>query len=92
MSLRTTALHSSHLQLGAKMVPFGGWDMPVSYPSGTIVEHMACRESAVMFDVSHLGTVRVEGPDAFARLQDVLTNDLAKISVGHRRHHRVVDR
>lgn len=82
MSLRTTALHANHLRLGAKMVPFGGWDMPVSYPSGTIVEHMACRESAVMFDVSHLGTVRVEGADAFARLQEVLTNDLTKISVG----------
>jgi len=91
MSLRTTALHSSHLQLGAKMVPFGGWDMPVSYPSGTIVEHMACRESAVMFDVSHLGTVRVEGPDAFARLQDVLTNDLAKISVGRAQYTHLLD-
>ena len=43
------------------MVPFGGWDMPLSYPAGTIEEHRACRESAVVFDVSHLGTVRVEG-------------------------------
>ena len=91
MSLRTTALHSIHLQLGAKMVPFGGWDMPVSYPSGTIVEHMACRESAVMFDVSHLGTVRVEGPDSFSRLQEVLTNDLSKISVGRAQYTHLLD-
>lgn len=91
MSLRTTALHANHLRLGAKMVPFGGWDMPVAYPTGTIVEHMACRESAVMFDVSHLGTVRVEGPDAFARLQEVLTNDLTKISVGRAQYTHLLD-
>ena len=60
MSLKTTVLHEQHVSLGAKMVPFGGWDMPVSYPAGTIEEHMTCRRAAVMFDVSHLGTVRVE--------------------------------
>lgn len=64
------------------MVEFGGWEMPVSYPSGTIDEHMACRNGAVVFDVSHLGTVRVTGPGAFVRLQSVLTNDLGRISVG----------
>jgi len=64
------------------MVEFGGWDMPVSYPTGTINEHLACRESAVVFDVSHLGTVRVEGFYAKAALQGVLTNDIDKISVG----------
>lgn len=64
------------------MVEFGGWDMPVSYPSGTVTEHLACRESAVMFDVSHLGTVRVEGFYAKAALQGVLTNDIDKINVG----------
>lgn len=64
------------------MVEFGGWDMPVSYPSGTITEHLACRSGAVVFDVSHLGTVRVEGNLAKSILQEVLTNDLDKIGVG----------
>lgn len=91
MSLRTTALHSAHVELGAKMVPFGGWDMPVSYPSGTIEEHMSCRTSAVMFDVSHLGTVRVEGPGSFERLQAVLTNDLTKIEVGRAQYTHLLD-
>ncbi len=64
------------------MVPFGGWDMPLSYPPGTLAEHQACRTAAVVFDVSHLGTVRVEGPAAFESLQRALTNDLAKIEPG----------
>ena len=61
---------------------FGGWEMPLAYPEGTIAEHLACRHSAVAFDVSHLGTVRVEGPEAFDRLQDTLTNDLRRIAPG----------
>jgi aminomethyltransferase len=56
---RVSPLHDAHLALGAKMVPFGGWEMPLSYPWGTMAEHRACREGAVAFDVSHLGTVRV---------------------------------
>ncbi len=64
------------------MVPFGGWDMPLAYPSGTLAEHAACRTSAALFDVSHLGTVRVQGPDALAQLQATLTNDLSKIAPG----------
>ena len=57
--LRVSPLHASHIALGAKMVPFGGWEMPLAYPDGTVAEHRACRSSAVAFDVSHLGTVRV---------------------------------
>jgi aminomethyltransferase len=64
------------------MVPFGGWEMPLAYPWGTVAEHHACRESAVAFDVSHLGTVRVEGPAAFDHLQRSLSNDLRRISSG----------
>jgi aminomethyltransferase len=64
------------------MVPFGGWEMPLSYPSGTIAEHQACRSGAVAFDVSHLGTVRVQGPDAYGLLQRTLTNDLGRIAPG----------
>ena len=75
-------LDAEHRALGAKMVPFGGWDMPLSYPSGTIDEHMNCRSGAVAFDVSHLGTVQVTGPDAYERLQWALTNDLGKVGAG----------
>jgi aminomethyltransferase len=80
--LRLSPLDAVHRALGAKMVEFGGWDMPVNYPSGTIEEHLACRRDAVMFDVSHLGTVRVEGPGSLDLLQRVLTNDLRKVAPG----------
>ena len=60
--IRRSPLDAVHRELGAKMVPFGGWDMPLSYPDGTLAEHRACRHGAVVFDVSHLGTVRVSGP------------------------------
>lgn len=80
--MRTSPLVDGHVALGAKLTPFGGWDMPLSYPAGTIAEHLACRRSAVVFDVSHLGTVRVSGPGSFDRLQAALTNDLAKVAPG----------
>ncbi len=64
------------------MVPFGGWEMPLSYADGTVAEHRACRSGAVAFDVSHLGTVRVTGPEAFDRLQNTLTNDLLRVGPG----------
>ena len=80
--LRLSPLDRAHRALNAKMVEFGGWDMPVAYPTGTIAEHLACRSNAVVFDVSHLGTVRIEGYYAKAALQGVLTNDLDKIEVG----------
>ena len=69
-----------HLSLGAKMTDFGGWEMPLSYRSGTVHEHLACRTSAVVFDVSHLGTVLLSGIDAYDTLQHNLSNDLGKIS------------
>ena len=81
-NLRLSPLDGAHRALGAKMVEFCGWDMPVAYATGTINEHLACRNTAVVFDVSHLGTVRVEGYYAKAALQQALTNDLDKISVG----------
>jgi aminomethyltransferase len=73
------------------MVPFGGWEMPLSYPSGTLAEHAACRHGAVAFDVSHLGTVRVEGPDAFAHLNQTLTNDLGRIGPGRAQYTHLLD-
>ncbi|MET0901831.1 MAG: glycine cleavage system aminomethyltransferase GcvT [Acidimicrobiales bacterium] len=82
MTLRTSPLDAAHRALGAKMVPFGGWDMPLAYGDGTIAEHKACRTGGVVFDVSHLGTVRVDGSDALERLQTALTNDLGKVAPG----------
>ena len=73
------------------MVPFGGWEMPLSYLSGTVDEHLACRNDSVVFDVSHLGTVRVEGADANERLQFALTNDLAKIAPGRAQYTHLLD-
>jgi aminomethyltransferase len=73
------------------MGEFGGWEMPISYPSGTIEEHIACRTTAAMFDVSHLGTVRVTGPDAVDRLQQTLTNDLTKIGPGRAQYTHLLD-
>jgi aminomethyltransferase len=80
--MKFSPLDAAHRSLNAKMVPFGGWEMPLAYSEGTLSEHAACRASASMFDVSHLGTVRVEGVDAFDRLQAALTNDLSKIAPG----------
>ena len=89
--LQYSPLDVAHRSLGAKMVPFGGWDMPLSYPAGTIVEHLACRTKAVMFDVSHLGTVRVSGGDALERLQWAFTNDLSKVGPGRAQYTHLLD-
>ena len=91
MALRTSPLDAVHRSLDAKLVEFGGWDMPVSYPTGTIAEHLACRHDAAIFDVSHLGTVRVTGPDAFDALQSTLTSDLTKIEPGRTQYHHLLD-
>ena len=89
--LEFSPLDHLHRSLGAKMVPFGGWEMPIAYPLGTIDEHLTCRHDSVVFDVSHLGTVRVDGPHAFDRLQQALTNDLAKIGPGRAQYTHLLD-
>lgn len=89
--MNRSPLHDVHVRLGAKLVPFGGWDMPLQYPSGTIAEHIACRESCAIFDVSHLGTVHVSGPDAHSRLQRAFTNDLDKIGPGRSQYTHLLD-
>ena len=89
--MRFSPLDAQHRLLDAKMVPFGGWDMPLAYPSGTLAEHASCRTGAVIFDVSHLGTVRVEGPKAFDQLQSCLTNDLSRISPGRAQYTHLLD-
>ncbi|WP_221089421.1 glycine cleavage system aminomethyltransferase GcvT [Deinococcus aquaedulcis] len=79
--LKRTPLHAAHLRAGARMVPFGGWDMPVQY-SGLKAEHEAVRKGAGVFDVSHMGEFRVTGPGALAFLQSVTTNDVSKLKPG----------
>src|SRR3954464_7670706 len=91
MALKTSPLDAVHRELGAKLVEFGGWDMPISYPTGTIAEHLACRNGAAIFDGSHLGTVRMTGADAFDALQSTLTSDLTKIEPGRTQYHHLLD-
>lgn len=88
---RRSPLHDVHVALGAKMVPFGGWEMPLSYGEGTLAEHTACRQDAVVFDVSHLGTVRVSGEGALAALQWAFTNDLGRIEPGRAQYTHLLD-
>src|SRR5579862_2054765 len=80
-ALRTTPLNSVHRALGAKMVDFGGWDMPVQY-SGIIDEHNAVRNSVGLFDVSHMGEIEVRGPEAAKLVDFVSTNNAAKLKTG----------
>ena len=89
--LATSPLDAAHRRLSATMAEFGGWEMPIAYPTGTIEEHLACRRGAAMFDVSHLGTVRVDGPDALDRLQRAFTNDLTKIEPGRAQYTHLLD-
>ncbi|MDQ4069707.1 MAG: glycine cleavage system protein T, partial [Actinomycetota bacterium] len=91
MADRRSPLDAAHRALGAKMVPFAGWEMPLSYPSGTLAEHRTCRTGAVAFDVSHLGTVLLRGPDAYDRIQRTLTNDLDKIAPGRAQYTHLLD-
>ena len=80
-ALKKTALFDAHQKLGARLVDFGGWNMPVQY-SGIIEEHNAVRKASGVFDISHMGEFFVSGPDALAFLNGLLTNDAAKLTVG----------
>jgi aminomethyltransferase len=80
-TLRRTPLYESHVQAGAKLVDFAGWEMPVQY-EGVIPEHMAVREACGIFDVSHMGEIETSGPGALELLQRLLSNDVAKIAPG----------
>jgi aminomethyltransferase len=80
-TLRRTALTALHREMGAKMVPFAGWEMPIEY-SGLISEHLAVRKAAGLFDVSHMGELEVEGPGALEFLQRVTSNDVARLADG----------
>ena len=78
----TVPLNETHISLGAKMCPFAGYQMPIEYPTGTVAEHTAVRTAAGIFDVSHMGKVKVVGPGAADFLNGVLANDLDRISAG----------
>ena len=80
-TLRRTPLHDRHVALGARLVPFAGWEMPVQY-EGVIPEHRAVRADAGVFDVSHMGELEVEGPTARDLLQATLSNDVDKLTPG----------
>jgi aminomethyltransferase len=79
--LRTTALNAVHRTHKAKMVDFGGWDMPVEY-SGLIAEHMAVRTGVGLFDVSHMGDIQLRGPGSLAAVQRLLMNDASRLQAG----------
>ncbi len=79
--LKATPLNAAHRKLGARMVDFGGWDMPVQY-SGILEEHHAVRKNVGLFDVSHMGEIEIHGPDAFALTDSVTTNAVSKLNIG----------
>jgi aminomethyltransferase len=89
--VKRSPLDGAHRAIGARMAEFGGWEMPISYDRGTIHEHAACRTGAAMFDVSHLGTLRVAGPHAFDALQEAFTNDLHRIGPGRAQYTHLLD-
>ncbi|MDF2643921.1 MAG: gcvT2 [Pseudomonas sp.] len=84
--LLTTPLHSLHRELGAKMVPFAGYDMPVQYPAGVMKEHLHTRSQAGLFDVSHMGQIRLSGPEAAAALETLVPVDIIDLPVGMQRY------
>jgi aminomethyltransferase len=84
--LLRTPLYELHVELGAKMVPFAGYEMPVNYPGGIIAEHRHCRESAALFDVSHMGQLRLVGDDAAAALETLVPVDVVDLGVGKQRY------
>ena len=81
-ALKQTPLNAAHRRLGGRMVDFGGWDMPVQYPAGTVEEHNATRTRAGLFDVSHMGEIDVRGADAIAFVNRLCSNDVSKLVDG----------
>ncbi len=81
-AVRRTPLFPAHGRLGARVAPFGGWEMPIHYPAGILAEHRAVRTAAGVFDISHMGELLVRGPGGRAWLDTVFSNDLGKIAAG----------
>ena len=80
--LKRTQLYEAHLACGGQMVDFGGWEMPIQYPSGIVTEHLATRSGCGIFDVSHMGRLLIEGPDRLAFMQHVLSSNVAAVKPG----------
>ena len=79
-ALKRTPLYEKHVELQGKIVDFGGWELPVQYATGVLAEHRKTRESAGLFDVSHMGEIIVRGAGAEDFLQSILSNDVSKIA------------
>jgi aminomethyltransferase len=90
-ALLRTPLHALHREFGARMVPFAGYDMPVQYPDGILKEHLHCRASAGLFDVSHMGQARIDGAAAVAALEALVPGDLAALAPGRMRYTMFTD-
>ncbi|MDO9481921.1 MAG: glycine cleavage system aminomethyltransferase GcvT, partial [Hydrogenophaga sp.] len=84
--LLQTPLHALHLELGARMVPFAGYSMPVQYPAGLMAEHHHTRAAAGLFDVSHMGQLRLVGADAAAAFESLMPVDVIDLAVGKQRY------
>ena len=84
--LQRTPLHALHVDLGAKMVPFAGYEMPVSYSAGIVAEHRQCRDAAALFDVSHMGQLRLVGGDAAAALETLVPVDIVGLAESKQRY------
>lgn len=80
--LKRTQLYEAHLAAGGTMVDFGGWEMPIQYPSGIVTEHLTTRSGCGIFDVSHMGRLLIEGPDRLAFMQHVLSSNVAAVKPG----------
>lgn len=89
--LLKTPLNEVHKQMGGKMVPYAGWEMPVEYPHGLRKEHAATRQNIGLFDVSHMGEITVTGSDSTAFLQKLLTNDVSKCAVGQAQYNLMLN-
>jgi aminomethyltransferase len=91
VTLRTTALTGAHRALGARMADFGGWEMPIEYPSGVVAEHTTVRSEVGVFDVSHMGKLVVTGTGAVGALNALLANDLDRIGAGQAQYSMLLD-
>lgn len=88
---RRTPLFDLHRELGGRMVPFAGWELPVQYPAGILAEHQHCRTAAALFDVSHMGQVRLDGEGAAAALEGLVSADLQSLAPGRARYTQLTD-
>ncbi|HYN64973.1 MAG TPA: hypothetical protein VES36_10265, partial [Candidatus Limnocylindrales bacterium] len=89
--LHKTPLHALHLELGARMVPFAGYSMPVQYPAGLVAEHRHTRSAAGLFDISHMGQLRLSGPDAAAAFETLMPVDVIGLAPGKQRYGLLLD-